>query len=534
MLLIHNRKRPRGFSDHLGTRAVLGKNPFALDVVVVPSEEPQMDVLDTPPFFPQPLDDDELEDVIVLEERHLRYTARSSSTATSWDHNYNVGPKKQRTNLLPQLPHVNIHYTLPASGPYKHREVRPPVIPHLPGAPPCDDSDGYYKLTIGEKFAGRFVVHELIGQGTFGKVVSAYDVQLRQMVAVKIIKNIPKYREAAKIELRVLATLAHVDPANANHCIQLRECFDYRGHICLVTQLLKLSLYDFLKRNSFAPFPGSHIQALLKQLLRSVAFLHDLNLVHTDLKPENILLYNDSYRRKSVDSGDSTTKVLDDPLIQIIDFGSAIFDDEYHSAIVSTRHYRAPEVVLGTGWLFPCDLWSVGCILCELVTGEALFRTHENLEHLAMMERIVGETLPDAMVNRALEVAGKSSSALAAEIADFFRQPRTGSLSRLNFPNRHTKKKSAKYVELLSLLDRMVSQATGLDLDLLLLPYQSYLRNEFRIDFENFQFWWYFLDLLKRLLMFDPDERVTAKEALTHPWFGCGIVDKGTEEDEGF
>ena len=55
--------------------------------------------------------------------------------------------------------------------------------------------------------------------------------------------------------------------------------------------------------------------------------------------------------------------------IRVIDFGSATFEDQYHSSIVSTRHYRAPEVILGLGWSFPCDLWSVGCILVELATG---------------------------------------------------------------------------------------------------------------------------------------------------------------------
>lgn len=55
--------------------------------------------------------------------------------------------------------------------------------------------------------------------------------------------------------------------------------------------------------------------------------------------------------------------------IKVIDFGSATFEDQYHSKIVSTRHYRAPEVILGLGWTFPADIWSVGCILVELVTG---------------------------------------------------------------------------------------------------------------------------------------------------------------------
>ena len=55
---------------------------------------------------------------------------------------------------------------------------------------------------------------------------------------------------------------------------------------------------------------------------------------------------------------------------------------------MSTRHYRAPEVILGLGWTYPCDMWSVGCIIVELLTGDALFQTHENLEHLAMMEQV--------------------------------------------------------------------------------------------------------------------------------------------------
>lgn len=60
--------------------------------------------------------------------------------------------------------------------------------------------------------------------------------------------------------------------------------------------------------------------------------------------------------------------------IKLIDFGSATFDEQYHSTIVSTRHYRAPEVILGLGWTFPCDIWSCGCILLELATGDALFQ----------------------------------------------------------------------------------------------------------------------------------------------------------------
>lgn len=95
--------------------------------------------------------------------------------------------------------------------------------------------------------------------------------------------------------------------------------------------------------------------------------------------------------------------------VRLIDFGSATFDHEHHSTIVSTRHYRAPEVILGIflysnafnsifnddvlelGWAQPCDVWSIGCILFELYLGITLFQTHDNREHLAMMQRILGE-----------------------------------------------------------------------------------------------------------------------------------------------
>jgi dual-specificity kinase len=76
--------------------------------------------------------------------------------------------------------------------------------------------------------------------------------------------------------------------------------------------------------------------------------LHSLNLVHTDLKPENILLVsNESYEVKCNQRGQRTKKVLYNTEVRLIDFGSATFNDEYHSNLVCTRHYRAPEIILG-------------------------------------------------------------------------------------------------------------------------------------------------------------------------------------------
>ena len=153
--------------------------------------------------------------------------------------------------------------------------------------------------------------------------------------------------------------------------------------------------------------------------------LHDLNLIHTDLKPENILLVSNQYQTftynrqipsssRSQQRSAKYRKVLLDPEIRLIDFGSATFDDEYHSSVVSTRHYRAPEIILQLGWSFACDIWSIGCILVEFFTGDALFQTHDNLEHLAMMEAVCNTKIEREMIQQVRQGRGNNKNSAAA------------------------------------------------------------------------------------------------------------------------
>lgn len=502
-------------------------------------------------------------------EAYTMFNVNNTEANTNFDAVSKYGHvKKQRTNSLPQLPQVRCFYNRPNNYTLEPKvgNVKTNVIPHKLNLPPCDDKDGHYIIKINELFANRFILLKLLGQGTFGKVVECYDKMNRETVAIKIIRNIPKYRDAAKIELRVLSTLKKYDQTNRNHCIHLRECFDYRGHICIVTDLLKISLYDFLEQNRYISFPGSHIQAISKQLIRSVTFLHDLSLIHTDLKPENILLHDDSFTKKMLRSNtilssysnlthanDVATrklpkysKILKNPLIQVIDFGSAIFEDEYHSSIVSTRHYRAPEIVLGVGWSFPCDVWSIGCILVELVIGEPLFKTHDNLEHLAMIEKVCGYRIDDSMVRTSkfrknecgleyfvdasddssdesfcLKNGGDASDALG----DVYMKENG---YKLLFPTNDVPQKFIDNVAQLSRIDLFISNRIGLDINLDNSLSKNYAKNQHLINFGNFTFWWFFIDLLKNMLIINPEERITAAEALEHPWFNLGIEDEGT------
>ncbi|KAI5284780.1 dual specificity protein kinase kns1, partial [Ascosphaera aggregata] len=398
-------------------------------------------------------------------------------------------------------------YIPPSKPPYKAGEVKVPVVVDLSPKAKVDDADGHYVVEEGADLAGRFKIVRLLGQGTFGKVVEAVDVgdRRKRHVAVKIIRSVQKYRDASKIELRVLQTLKQNDKTNRNRCIHLRECFDYRGHICIVTDLLAMSVFDFLKNNGFTPFPSSHIQAFAKQLFTSVAYLHDLNLIHTDLKPENILLVDEDYQtftyQRTIPSSTTTTnrratqrKVLIKPEIRLIDFGSATFDDEYHSSVVSTRHYRAPEIILNLGWSFPCDIWSIGCILVEFFTGDALFQTHDNLEHLAMMEAVCGYKIDTRLARETVQkvVNGQQNGA-----AKYFTK------NRLDYPNSQTSRASKKFVKAMKRLDAFI------------LPNTNFNKQ--------------FLDLLRRIFIYDPAKRITAKEALKHPWFNEQSLDDGTE-----
>ncbi|KAL7920869.1 serine/threonine protein kinase, CMGC group [Trichoderma austrokoningii] len=369
-----------------------------------------------------------------------------------------------------------------------------------------DDEDGHYIVVPDAELTDKYQIVRLLGQGTFGKVVEARDLKRNKPVAVKIIRSVQKYRDASRIELRVLATLKANDEENRNRCIHLRDCFDYRGHICIVMDLLGQSVFDFLKGNGFVPFPNSQIQNFARQLFTSVAFLHDLNLIHTDLKPENILLCDNSYQtftyNRKIPSSSTTInrqasqrRVLLDTEIRLIDFGSATFQDEYHSSVVSTRHYRAPEIILGLGWSFPCDIWSIGCILVEFFTGDALFQTHDNLEHLAMMEAVVGSRIDSHLVQAVNKMSTRSGGNPASK---YFKR------LKLDYPAQETTRGSRRFVKAMKHLSDIIPS--------------------------NSTFFKNFLDLLRKIFVYDPAKRITAKQALNHPWFKeMAQPDDGTE-----
>jgi len=256
-----------------------------------------------------------------------------------------------------------------------------------------------------------------------------------------------------------------------------------------------------------------HVRHFAYQLINSVAFCHSIKLIHTDLKPENILLCDDAYELVEKD-GEKDYRVPVRTDIRLIDFGGATFEKDHHSRIINTRQYRSPEVLLGLGWSYPSDMWSVGCILAELLTGELLFGTHEDLEHLALMEKILGHQLPVSMTREALrhvsgskkrddhsnEKSKTSKSRTRSKSSEKRKRARSSSnprpdlilhpdTARLKWPSAASSRQSVKQVQKAKPLEVLFSDPL-------------------------------FVDLLRNCLTCDPRTRITAPEALKHPFFG--------------
>ncbi|XP_035482873.1 dual specificity protein kinase CLK4 isoform X4 [Scophthalmus maximus] len=228
-----------------------------------------------------------------------------------------------------------------------------------------------------------------LGAGAFGKVVECIDRDTDKHVAVKIVRNIECFRDVARSEIAVLEEINRLDDDNRFACVRMLDWFEHEGHICIVFELLGLSTFEFLQQNDFLPFNVEQIRHMAFQIFRAVSFLHRNKLTHTDLKPENILFVCSNC--ENIGEEERKLRSLD---VKVVDFGTATFDHEHHESLVSTRHYRAPEVILDLGWNQLCDVWSLGCVVMEFYLGRTLFPTHDSKEHLAMMEKVLGPIPP--------------------------------------------------------------------------------------------------------------------------------------------
>lgn len=335
-----------------------------------------------------------------------------------------------------------------------------------------DDDQGNYIAQLGEDIGDRYIVEESLGKGSFGVVVKAHDRKRNESVAVKIIKNKTQFFNQAKIETEILTKL-NSQSKEEHNIVKLKKVFTWKDHLCLVFELLSFNLYDLLKYTKFNGISLNLIRKFAYQILKTLEFLASpqIGIVHCDLKPENVLLKNPKR------SG-----------IKVIDFGSSCFGDKKMFKYIQSRFYRAPEVILGLPYDYAIDCWSLGAILVEMHTGQPIFDGKDEPDQLIKMACILGAP-PQRMIEQ--------------------------SPKRRNFFQWDPKLK--RWV--LAPPDKDPSRYTKSSLEDILGVYTGGPGGRRRgqpghseDDYLNF------LDLIKKLFVYNAQSRISPSEALRHPF----------------
>ena len=329
-----------------------------------------------------------------------------------------------------------------------------------------DDDAGNYVAVAGELLdCGRYRVQHAAGHGSFGHVVVANDLASNQLVAIKIIRNNELCLKQGESEVSVLEMLNCCDTSDGNGIVKCFGHFSHKNHLCIVFELMSFNLYELLSMSGFHGVSLNLVRRFAQQLLKTLEFLRrpDVGIVHCDLKPENVVL-------RSASSA----------VIKVIDFGSSFLSAETEQAVfkyVQSRFYRSPEVILGLPYSYPVDMWSLGCVLAEMFTGNPLFCGSCELDQLVKIAEIIGMP-PSSLIEKRTK-----------HMKAFVRTP-TGFKFIASL---HMKPRS----KLLGIISSCVHPFEGTN---------DHAERES------------FVDLLHKMFEYDPSKRITPSQALSHPF----------------
>ncbi|XP_009612170.1 mitogen-activated protein kinase 19-like isoform X1 [Nicotiana tabacum] len=295
--------------------------------------------------------------------------------------------------------------------------------------------------------ATRYKILEVIGKGSYGVVCAAIDTHTGEKVAIKKITDIFEHTsDAIRIlrEIKLLRLLRHPDIVDIKRIMLPPSRRDFRD-IYVVFELMESDLHHVIKAND--DLTHEHHRFFLYQMLRALKYMHTANVYHRDLKPKNILA-NANCKLKICDLGLARVAFSDTP--------TTVLWTDY----VATRWYRAPELCgsFFSKYTPAIDIWSIGCIFAEVLTGKPLFPGKSIVHQLDLMTDLLGTPPADTISGVRNEKARK-------------------------YLNSMRKKNPVPFTEKFPDADPLV------------------------------------LLLLQRLLAFDPKDRPTAEEALSDPYF---------------
>jgi len=214
----------------------------------------------------------------------------------------------------------------------------------------------------------------VVGNGSFGVVVRATVVESNDVVAIKKVLQDKRYKNR---ELQIMQMLAHPN------IVQLKNSFYSNGDkpeevfLNLVLEFVPDTVYRVARHYSKLKqtMPLIYTKLYTYQMLRALGYIHAVGICHRDIKPQNLLL-------------DPATSVL-----KLCDFGSAkmLVKGEPNVSYICSRYYRAPELIFGaTNYTTAIDVWSAGCVMAELLTGQPLFPGESGVDQLVEIIKVLG------------------------------------------------------------------------------------------------------------------------------------------------
>ncbi|XP_073319191.1 mitogen-activated protein kinase 15 [Pagrus major] len=292
----------------------------------------------------------------------------------------------------------------------------------------------------------KYEIKKRLGKGAYGIVWKAVDRQTGEIVAVKKIFDAFRNRTDAQRTFREIMFLQEFgDHPNIVKLLNVIRAQNDKD-IYLIFEFMDTDLHAVIKKGTL--LKDIHKRYVMYQLLKALKYLHSGNVIHRDQKPSNVLLDTDC-------------------VVKLCDFGLArslnqIQEDSGNPALteyVATRWYRAPEILLGsTRYTKGVDMWSLGCILGEMLLGKALFPGTSTINQIEKIMSAIPHPSPEDIL------------AIKSEYGS-------------------------------SVIQRMLLKPQ--------VPLEDLLQPSVPPDA---------LDLLRGLLVFNPDKRLTAEQALQHPY----------------